>query len=234
MIKLLKFSSNQPYLTIGYRGRYPLYFWPVNLSGRELAKHKHVVGLSGYGKSKFLVHSAASLIMQGVPCSFIDPHGDSVVDLVGALAARGYFAQPGAYERFLYFDFGRRDLFVPFNVLSQKGFDSQASARNLVTALTRAYPELGITFRTLFQFTAFVLAENNLPFTMAINMLNDRKFRENLLSNITDDLTLDFFHNEVDRWDARTMEENVGSTKRRLYELFSMPQLRYSLGQKEN
>jgi hypothetical protein len=230
----LPLKSDKPFLTVGFRGRYPWYFWPVYLSGRELAKHKHVIGLSGNGKSKFLVHSAASLISQGVPCSFIDPHGDSVIDLVGALSARGYFKQPGAYDRFLYVDFGRQDLFVPFNVLRQKGFDSRTSARNLVSALTRAYPELGITFRTIFYFTAFVLSENNLPFTMAINVLNDRDFRESLLTKITDDLTLEFFHKEVDGWDARTLEDNVGSTKRRLYELFSMPQLRYSLGQMDN
>jgi len=231
---ILPKTSNEPFLTVGYRGRYPIYFWPVHLSGRELTKHKHVVGLSGNGKSKFLVRCAADLIMQGLPCSFIDPHGDSVNDLVGVLTARGYFKRPSAYERFLYVDFGRQDLFVPFNVLSQKGFDSKTSARNLVSALTRAYPELGITFRTLFYFSAFVLAENKMPFTMTISLLNDRQFRESLLTNVSDDLTLEFFHNEVDGWDARTLEDNVGSTKRRLYELFSMPQLRYSLGQSEN
>src|SRR5439155_9152130 len=45
---------------------------------------------------------------------------------------------------------------------------------------------------------------------------------------------LKFFRSEVDSWDTRTAEEYFGSTKRRLYDIFAMPQLYYSLGQQEN
>lgn len=234
MFTLSKPTPVEPYLTLGFRGRYPWYIFPVRLQGSELARHKHVVGLSGYGKSKFLVHVASSLIMQGVPVSFIDPHGDSVRELLGVLTSRGYFRVPGNYEKFMYVDFGRDDLFVPFNVLSQRGFDANTSARNLSTAITRAYPELGITFKTIFLNVAYILSVNNLPFTLAIDVLNDKGFREKLLENITDELTLKFFRSEVDSWDTRTAEEYFGSTKRRLYDIFAMPQLYYSLGQKEN
>src|SRR6266581_1595166 len=203
-------------LTIGYKGSYPFYPFPVNLSGRELHKHKHVVGLSGVGKSSFLVHVASSLILSGIPMSFIDPHGDSVELLVGVLAARGYFNSTLSYDRFLYFEFGRKDLYPPFNVLSQQNFDAETSARNLVSAMLRAYPELGITFRDIFYFTSCILAANNYPVTYALRVLNDRSFRERLLENITNPLVHEYFHSEVDSWDERIAEANIGSTKRRL------------------
>jgi len=65
-------------------------------------------------------------------------------------------------------------------------------------------------------------------------LLNDKDFRERLLTNVTDFQIVSYFHDVVDSWTKNTSEENMGSTMRRMFELCTMPPLRYSLGQREN
>src|SRR5436305_11245343 len=105
-------------LRLGTRGQWPLRF-PLHLGGLELAKHKHIMGTTGVGKSKFNAHVAASLISAGLPCSVIDPHADLVHDVLGQLHQSGYFQQPAAVKKLWYVEFSRPDRVIPFNVLKQ-------------------------------------------------------------------------------------------------------------------
>ncbi|MFL5652854.1 MAG: helicase HerA domain-containing protein [Ktedonobacteraceae bacterium] len=222
-----------PSLTIGHSGRWPFSF-PVTLTGRELTKHKHIMGTSGRGKSKFLALCATDLILQGVPCAIIDPHSDLAHDLLRLLKERGFYNTPDAFERVLYVDFSNVSRFIPFNVLQQSQFDTYTIARNIVQAAKRAWPELGITFDNLMFASAFVLSQNGLTLTETMPLLNRKDFRERLLQNVTDFQIVSYFHDEVDTWSKNALDDNMGSTKRRMFELCTMPPLRYSLGQRQN
>ena len=226
-------SRSNPSVTIGTTGRWPFQSL-VKLSGLELARHHYVVGTTGMGKSKFIAHCAASLIMQGVPCAVVDPHGDLAIDLLGILKARGFYASAEAFDRVWLCEFGRTDRYVPFNVLKQSDCDIYTIAKNVVDACKRAWPELGITFENLMSACAHVLSENGLPLTMAMTLLNKKEFRERLLQQVSDPVVVSYFHDEVDSWSKQAAEQLSGSTKRRLYELSYAPALRYSLGAQEN
>lgn len=58
----------------------------MQASMRQLGRHMVVMGTTGSGKSKFLEHFGRHLIAHGHGFTFIDPHGDTVEDLMAFLA----------------------------------------------------------------------------------------------------------------------------------------------------
>src|SRR5205809_992442 len=121
----------QPRLKIGKKGTWPFYLLPVFLRGHELEKHKHIIGTTGTGKSFFNAHLASTLILQGTPCSVIDPHADLASSILSILHDQGYFTRPDAYEKLWYIEFCRSDRFLPFNILNQPHYPVQTVVRNV-------------------------------------------------------------------------------------------------------
>src|SRR5436853_4221228 len=95
-------------VTLGHWGKWPFRF-PFLLNETKLKTHRHVMGITGQGKSKLLAWFTASLILQGVGCCLIDPHSDLAQDVLALLVDNGYFARPGAYEKLLFIDMNRQD-----------------------------------------------------------------------------------------------------------------------------
>src|SRR3989442_431602 len=101
-------TSRRPALTLGTYGP-PLINRPFVLGAADVTAHKHVIGTTGMGKSKFLASMFVQLLNQGVGCALIDPHADLATDILGTLHDSGFFAHPDARKRLLYVDFSRRD-----------------------------------------------------------------------------------------------------------------------------
>src|SRR5947208_4959227 len=179
------YTPNYVSLHLGTQGHWPLRL-PLSLAGLELAKHKHIMGTTGVGKSKFNAHVAVSLIRAGIPCSVIDPHADLVHDILGLLHQEGYFHQPQALKKLWYVEFARSDRVIPFNVLKQP-YSLQTTVRNLLEACFRTWPALdgGVApqFENILQYSAMVLAENNLPITQSTKLLTNQNYREQLLTH---------------------------------------------------
>src|SRR5216117_3515168 len=108
------FQKQEPRLILGQTGSW---YWrrPLVLHGSDISTHKHVIGLTGQGKSKLLASSYVQLLSQGIPSALIDPHSDLADDVLAMLNDRGLLN-----DRFLYIDFGRRDRFLPFNILNTR------------------------------------------------------------------------------------------------------------------
>jgi DNA helicase HerA-like ATPase len=71
----------------------------VTLTGFDFERHKHIIGISGSGKSSFLASCAILLLKQGVPFTLIDPHGDLCKLILSLLASSDFFRNPKAYDR---------------------------------------------------------------------------------------------------------------------------------------
>ena len=198
------------------------------LGPRELDSHKHVMGVTGQGKSKFLASLFVQLVKQGIPAALVDPHSDLAADALRILLDDGYFKRPNAMRRLLYIDFARRDRFVPFNVLSQP-YDGHTVARNMAEVCKRAWPALADgaapNFENILLAATLVLVDNQLPITAMPKLLTDRAFRDELLTRVNDPYPIEFFHERFDQWgrDTPTMLE---STLRRIFLLTFSPTLR--------
>src|SRR2546427_12747818 len=87
----------------------------VTLTGIDFERHKHIIGISGSGKSSFLASCALLLLRQSVPFCLIDPHGDLAKLILYLLASSDFFLDPRAYDRLWNADFGRSDAGLAFN-----------------------------------------------------------------------------------------------------------------------
>lgn len=214
----------------------PFHARSVILRDDEIHQHRHVIGLTGQGKSKLLASMFAQLHTQGIPCGLIDPHSDLALDSLRLLIDQGERVDGGGERPVLYVDFTRRDAYVPFNVLRQP-YDTHTVARNLVEVCKRAWPALANgaapTFENILLHATVVLIENDLPITMLQRLLMDKPFRDMSLRQVTDVQVVRFFHQRYDAWgrEGALMRE---STLNRVALLTFSPTLRYSLGQREN
>jgi len=226
-------KSHQPTLRIGTRNSWFFQF-PFSLTEQQIHTHKHVMGLTGMGKSKLLAHLAASLILQNIPVGVIDPHTDLTQDILGLLYEQGYFQRKDAYQKLLYIDCSRQDRFLPFNVLDQP-YDTYSVARNIVEVCTRVWLSLAEgnapLFETIMLASIPVLIANHLPITALEPLLTNKAYREQLLSNVHDQQILSFFRNRVDQWKSTSL--HLESTLNRAT-LLTYPPLTFMLGQEQN
>jgi hypothetical protein len=215
-------------------GTYGPWYWKrdLTLDGPALSSHKHVIGLTGQGKSKFLAHCFVELVSQGISCSLVDPHSDLADDVLAMLADCGL-----ADDRLLFVDFGRRDRFVPFNVLRQP-YPSDTVASQMVEACKRVWPSLADGNAPMFENVMLAgcrtLIEHGLPFSALPLLITDKRYRDELLSKVSDPLVIHYFHATFDRLSAKDQLDQTQSSLRRVFNLNFPSELRYSLGQSEN
>ncbi len=209
---------------------------PVLLTGRQVATHKRVWGLTGSGKSMFLAALAVQLLNNGIACAVIDPHGDLVEDILRILLKTGYFEQAEALERLRYVDFGGAERFPAFNVLAQP-YDDHMVARDLLTAFKRAWSSLeggqAPALENTILAAALVLIQNRLPVTEMPRLLIDGDFRGRLLTRVSDPEVVRFFETRYDRA-GKGVPATIESSLRRLFILTYSPALRHSLGNATN
>ncbi len=204
----------------------------VTLTGTDFERHKHIIGISGSGKSSFLASCALLLLKQGVPFTLIDPHGDLAKLILSLLASSNFFSNPKAYDRLWYVDFSREDRCVPFNVLNQP-YEPHTIANNLLEATHRAFPVSGTTasLDNMILAGALVLVVNGKPLTALNQCILDADYRNILLRKVSDPLVVQFFKS---KFEEKVNSQLVDSTLRRSFLLTFSPALRNTLGQKEN
>lgn len=217
-----------------YIGDYGPWYWQQKLYLEQMgiASHKHVIGITGQGKSKFLAHCFVELVAQGVGASLIDPHSDLADDVLAMLADRGL-----ADDRLVFVDFGRRDRFLPFNVLDQD-YPYDKLAAQMVEACKRVWPALDGGVAPMFENVMLAgcrtLIENHLPFAALPLLISDKRYRDRLLANCTDPLAVQYFRSTFDPLRPADQLDQAQSSLRRVFLLNFPEELRYTLGQSEN
>jgi hypothetical protein len=228
-------AARRPQIVLGTYGL-PLLGRRFILGPEQVAAHKHVIGLTGQGKSKLLASSFIQLINQGEACALIDPHADLAYDVLSGLQNQGFFNQDGAFGRLLYVDFSDRTRFLPFNVLLQP-YPAHDVARNIVETCKRAWPALANgsapQFENILLAGSLVLIQNGAALTDLPRLLTDKAYRDGLLRQVTDPNVVSFFRERFDRW-GREAPTMIESTLRRVFLLTFSPALRYSLGHSDN
>lgn len=223
-------QASGPRLRLGRHGFLGLQTF--SLDAHDISQHRHIIGLTGQGKSVLLANLFAQLVGQGIAVSLIDPHSDLGDDTLRLLHHRGLL------ENVYHVDFGRSDAYLPFNVLQQPyARDPQHVAKNIVDAFQRSWPQLAggaaPHFENLLLSGSLVLIENGVPITDMLRLLTDEAFRDMSLSKVSDPQVLHYFRYRFARWGRETADK-VESTLNKIYNLtFSLP-LRYTLGQPEN
>ena len=207
----------------------------LRLKAAEVAAHKHVIGITGQGKSRLLQAMFIQLLSQNVGVSMVDPHKDLARDTLAYLAQQGFFNRPQAYKRLIYIDFSL-PRYIPFNVLATKG-DPHDTAYSFLEAVKRAWPAIADgtapQLENILLAAALVLVEAGLPVSKMHDLLTNKPYRDGLLQRVRDLEVRRFFAERYDRW-GREAPLMIESTLRRVFLLTFSPVLRYTLGQAEN
>src|SRR4051812_16740489 len=219
------------------KGSFPLLPSKVVLNQKYVSTHKHLIGLTGMGKSKVLESLFLQLFNQGVGVSFIDPHGTSANAILRTLIAKKYFETADWDKKLLYIEPTEDGPYLPFNILNQPAFRPHTIGEHVKEALHRSWPSLGdasARFDNLVLASINVLIDNGLPFPALHLLLLRDDFRNFLLSRTKDNFIVSFFRDRMDEWSKREAPQMKESTLSRIFAICHQPVLRYSLGQQDN
>ncbi|MFO7698008.1 MAG: hypothetical protein R6X16_12740 [Anaerolineae bacterium] len=222
----------KPQIILGQYG--PLHLRRCRLPLQSLDTHLYVVGRTRTGKSKFLQSILYQMIAQGQGCGILDPHSDLCDDLIDQLAPLIY-ADPGLRERIVYFQPGRDDALVPFNVLKATG-EPYVAAQNVLEAMRRAWPE---SLREAPRYSDLVLAslllllERQLTLLELPRLLTDPAYRQALLDRTRNEEVLRFFRDRFDHW-GRDRALMVESALNKVGVFAINPRLRLILGSRDD
>ena len=195
--------------------------------------HLYVVGKTKKGKSKFLEHIAYQLITMGQGCGLLDPHSDLADDLLAYLAP--YLGDEANRRRVIYFEPGREDYLVPFNVLATP-YEPYTTAQNILEAFQRTWPESlreAPRFANIVLAALLVLIENRLTLVEMPRLLTEKAYRAGLLDRVSNPEVVRFFEERYDRW-GREQALMVESVLNKVGAFVINPRLRLILGQQEN
>lgn len=213
----------------------PLWLLPYSIPVEARSTHMYVIGTTGQGKSKFLESLLVDDIRAGRGCGLVDPHTDLARDTLAHLLSTGFFRDPEAVERVIYFDPTRTDFIIPFNVLNSP-LPAYSVAMSVIEAFRRTWPkalEEAPRFTNIALAVLMVLIETGKSLIEMPLLLTNQEYREHLLERVQDEELLQFFHDRFDRWGRETaiMTESVLNK----VTAFSFnPYLRHLLGASEN
>jgi DNA helicase HerA-like ATPase len=226
------FGRRRPQLTFGTFGPFGLRRCRLSLDAFDT--HLYVVGRTKKGKSKFLQSLLNQLIRQDQGCGLLDPHSDLCDDLLSQLQPL-LASNPTLRDRIVYFQPGRDDYLLPFNVLRTPG-EPYSVAQNVLEAFRRTWPE---SLREAPRFANIVLAalllliEQGLTLIEMLRLLTDRDYREGLLKRSSNEEVIRFFRERYDRW-GRERALIIESALNKVGAFVINPRLKVILGSQEN
>lgn len=212
------------------------------LPREELEVHAHVVGVSGSGKSFYIVGYIINLLKAGYAVTLLDPAGNTARLLLANLILAGFFDRPDVAadptQHLLYLDLPAAEragtLALPFNLLATTRLPAHTVAAQIKEAFLRAFPELAFgapMFAVLVLNGVKLLVSNRLPLTRLYRLLTDAGFRHGLLAQEADPDVIGFFRQQYDRLRPGDQAIAAGAALRRSNLLTFDPFLKASLSQ---
>lgn len=201
------------------------------------AKHLHVIGGSGMGKSKFLEHMIREDILAGHGVCLIDPHGELFKNIVDWCAAIG----ADRFTRIHIVDPSQVEWRTGFNPLAHfpnerplDRVDNMLEALSLVWGGENAMetPAIRTVLRAIL--TILIRKGQTLAEAFALtNLHDDNAIREYLVSHVDDPVVRDVWDGyqlQAEKAPREFMME-FGGPRRRLFELLHDEYLRQMFGQ---
>jgi hypothetical protein len=200
---------------------------PVILSREERESHLYIVGKTRSGKSTLLYNLAMGDIHAGEGTAFIDPHGDTALDMLDAIP-------PGRINDVCYLDAADTEQPVGFNPITRIAPERRAlAAAGMVAAFKHLWsdswgPRLE---HFLFHGLAALVSRRHATLIDLPRVYTDDAFRERLLQCVTDPETLRFWRSEFPTYAKGLQSEAVAPILNKAGQFTASPQLRLILGQ---
>src|SRR3989338_8997438 len=171
--------------------------WRFGIKSDDRRRHMYVVGSTGMGKSEFLKNMAIQDIEAGRGIAFIDPHCDSIDDLLDHIPA-------DRIKDVVYFDPGDLEYPIAFNVMEGVGFDYRhLVASGLVGVFKKIWGVEAWSGRMEYILNNTILALLEYPDStlLGINrLMSSKEYRKKVVANITDPIVKAFWTDEFAKY----------------------------------
>ena len=194
---------------------------------RDRRYHTYVVGKTGVGKSTLLLNMIKQDIENGEGMALLDPHGDLVEKTLDTSSLSRIkdiiYLNPQDKERILYFN--------PLEVLNPS--ESHLVVSSLVSAFKKIWHDswgprleyiLRNTLSTLVEFSGATLIDLQ-------RILQDRTFRMNLVSRLTNEQLKNFWLNEFEKYSPYFQQEAISPIQNKIGQFLNNPILREIVSQ---
>ena len=179
----------------------------IRLGPVDRRRHTYVIGQTGTGKSKLLENLAYQDMMDGRGFAFIDPHGDSVEELLGMVPKE-------RVEDVVYFSPGDMDMPIGLNLFEFEDQDQRDFLiQETIAMLYKLYDPghtgiIGPRFESWFRNAAITVMSDpaGSSFLDVQQVFIDQAFADEKIKHLTSQTVLDFWNKEM----AQTSESAKG------------------------
>ena len=202
--------------------------WRFGIKPDDRRRHMYVVGSTGMGKSEFLKNMAIQDIESGRGVCFIDPHGDSAIDLLD-------FVPKERIDDVIYFDPGDLEFPIAFNVMEQVPFEFRhLVASGLLGVFKKIWGVEAWSGRMEYILNNTILALLEYPGStlLGINrMLADKDYRKMVVANVKDPIVKSFWINEFAKYADKFATEATAAIQNKIGGFISNNLIRNVIGQ---
>ena len=197
------------------------------IRAKDRTQHVYVIGKTGVGKSTLLENMAIQDIQQGNGFAFMDPHGKTAELLLE-------YIPESRQKDVLYFAPFDTENPIGFNILEDVGFDKR---HLVVSGIMSTFKKIWVdawSARMEYILSNALLALLEYPNStlLSVNkMLADKKFRNDVISHITDPAVKAFWVDEWGSWTERFIQDAIPAIQNKIGQFTGNPVIRNIIGQ---
>lgn len=204
----------------------------IRLSTNDRRRHTYMIGQTGTGKSKLLENLAYQDMMDGKGFAFIDPHGDSVEELLGMVPKE-------RVEDVIYFNPSDMESPIGLNLFEFENQDQRDFLiQETLAMLYRLYDPghtgiIGPRYEHWFRNAALTIMSDprGSTFIDVPQVFNDQSFTDEKLKHVTDRTVLDFWNKEMAQTSDANKSEVLGWFVSKFGAFLSNEMMRNVIGQ---
>jgi hypothetical protein len=190
-------------------------------------RHMYIIGKSGMGKSELIKNLAIQDILDGRGLCFMDPHGDSIQDLLDYIPKE-------RVKDVIFINPADMQYPVAFNVLERVGFDQRHLVADGMMAVFKKIwvDQWSARMEYILNYTILALLEAEGSTLLGVNrMLADKDYRKMIVDQVTDSEVKAFWQQEFAKYTDKFATEATAAIQNKIGQFVSNPLIRNLIGQ---
>lgn len=190
-------------------------------------RHIYVMGKTGTGKTTLIQNMIIDDILAGKGVGLIDPHGDFAKEII-------YHIPEERIDDVIYFDPSDIEYPIAFNPLEKVGDEHRhLIASGIMAVFEKIWPDVwSARMQYILNNALLALLEfPNATLLGIMRLLSDKKYRKEVVNNLTDPVVKSFWINEFGQYSDRLAVEAVAAIQNKVGQFVANPLIRNIMGQ---